>query len=239
MIDTHCHILWGVDDASAIRSHSLDMVRIAIDDGIETIVATSHIKYPIYPNTIEVLNTALYELLDAMDEEGLELNIVIGAENFVNHRTIALLDENKFVTYNDAGKYMLVEFSWTKNIFDDPTRYLKKILQQGIIPVVAHPERYEWVHEDIEIVRSWRDMGCLMQVNRTSVLGLDKMKQANIFAKKLLEEDLVDIVASDAHRPFASRYPKLKDAYRFIEKHYGKKRADLYFIENPKKLISE
>ncbi|MDQ0359296.1 tyrosine-protein phosphatase [Breznakia pachnodae] len=239
MIDSHCHILWGVDDASATASQSLDMLRAAVKDGVETIVATSHIKHPLYPNTLETLSIALDKLHQLIKDYDLPITVVIGAENFFNHRTIELLEKNQFVTYNNANKYMLVEFSWTKNSMDNPTEYLRQVIAKGITPVVAHPERYEWVHDDYDIIRTWRKMGCLMQVNRTSILQLDKMKQANIFALKLLEDDLVDIIGSDAHRATPTRNPVLSDVYDYVSKHYGKERADLYININPKKIIKK
>lgn len=237
MIDTHCHILWGIDDASTNARQSMDMVRVAIADGIKTIVATSHIKEPIYNNDLQTLTKALDALYREIYREHLDVEIVLGGENFVSHNTIHRLDEGKFVTYNNNGKYMLIEFAWTKNMYDHPTVYIQKILNKGYIPVIAHPERYEWVHDDYSLIKKWRDMGCLMQVNRTSVFGLDKIQAANDTAVKMLNDDLVDIIASDAHCSYAPRLPKLSDIYRFIENNYGKEKAMLYLEINPKKII--
>ena len=238
MIDTHCHILWGVDDASAMASQSLEMLQIAVQDHISVIVATSHIKYPMFPNTFDSLNQAMALLQQQIELHNLAIKVVMGAENFVNHKTIELLDQNKFVTYNHAGKYMLVEFAWTKNPFDQPTKYLKQILEKGITPVIAHPERYEWVHEDYDLIRVWKDMGCLMQVNRTSILQMDKIKEANSTALRLLEDDFVDMVGSDAHSAITIRKPILSDAYDYIQLNYGKARADKCLYTNPKKIIT-
>lgn len=237
MIDTHCHILWGVDDAATKKSESLDMIRLAQADGIDTIVATSHIKYPIYPNTVATLQAALDDLQTAIEAEGIKIEVVLGAENFVNYESIGLLEQGKFVTYNNAGAYMLVEFAWTKNMKDNPTKFLQQILAKGITPVVAHPERYEWVHEDYTLIKKWRDMGCLMQINRTSVLSLDRIKQANLFAQRMLEDDLVDMIATDAHRAYAPRLVKLSDVYAYIEKNYGSERCKRYFEDVPNEVL--
>lgn len=236
MIDTHCHILWGVDDASTNDRESMDMLKVAAADGIKTIVATSHIKMPIYPNDIHILSAAFYALQKELIKEQMDIEIILGGENFISHHTIALLEENKFVPYNN-GKYMLVEFAWTKNMFDHPTTYLQRIINYGYIPVIAHPERYEWVHEDYSLLKRWRDMGCLLQINRTSIFQLDKIAAANATALRMLKDDLVDIIASDAHRCYAPRLPKLSDVYRYIEKNYGSEKAKRYLYDNPKKII--
>ena len=237
MIDSHCHILWGVDDASTSASQSLAMLKLAIEDGVKIIAATSHIKYPLYPNTFAILNDALQQLQQLIKEYNLPIQVIMGAENFFDHRTIGLLEKDQFITYNNAGKYMLVEFAWTKNCFDNPTQYLQQVIDKGIIPVIAHPERYEWVHENYDIIHTWRKMGCLMQVNRTSILQMDKIKQANKVALKLLNDDLIDMVGSDAHSALANRIPILSDVYKYIKDNYGKNRADLYIKINPKKLL--
>lgn len=237
MIDTHCHILWGVDDASTCARESMDMIRIAKNDGVTTICATSHIKDPVYPNDFTSLLTALDALYVEMKRENIDIEIVLGGENYVSHNTMHRLKEGKFVTYNNNGKYMLIEFAWTKNMYDHPTYYIKEIIEAGYIPVIAHPERYEWVHEDYHLLSVWKKMGCLLQVNRTSIFGYDKMKKANEIAKRMLDDDLVDVIASDAHCSYAPRLPKLSDIYRYIETNYGKDKAIRYLEETPRKII--
>ncbi len=239
MIDVHCHILYRVDDASQRSTESLDMLKVAAADGIRTIAATSHIKPPMYENTKQDLQEALDRVRALIQANHLDIEVILGAENFLNHKSMHLLDEDGFVSYGDHGKYMLVEFAWTKNIYDKPTSYLQRIIDKGFIPVVAHPERYQWVHEDYELVRLWRNMGCLMQVNRTSVLQLDKMEKANIFALRLLEDDLVDCIATDSHAPYPPRSPKLSDVYKYISEHYGEAKAKHYLVDMPAKIIAK
>lgn len=236
MIDIHCHILWGVDDASKTMEESIDMIKVAIADGVDTIAASSHVKPPVFDNSNDSLLEALDALYVELYKQDLHIHIVFGGENYVAHNTIHKLKNNEFITYN-KGRYMLVEFSWAKNVYDHPTQYIKQILAKGYIPVIAHPERYEWVHEDYSLVKKWRDMGCIMQVNRTSIFGFDNIEKANTTALRLLEDDLVDAIASDAHTCYAPRLPKLSDAYRFIKEKYGEERAQRYFCEMPKKII--
>lgn len=236
MIDTHCHILWGVDDASKTKEQAMDMIRIAVADGIEAIVATSHIKEGMFDNDEKMLTRALSLLQEEIQKQNLPITIYFGGENYMSHYTMHKLKEGNFVTYNH-GRYMLCEFAWTKNMKDDPTRFIRQVIEEGYIPVIAHPERYQVVHEDFSLLRKWKNMGCLMQVNRTSIFCQDKIMKANEIANRMLEEDLVDLIASDAHRSFAPRYPKLSDVYKYIEKKYGKERSERYLCDNPKKIL--
>lgn len=236
MIDTHCHILWGVDDASQSKEASMDMIRIAIADGIKGIVATSHIKEGMFDNSPNKLEKAFTALKEEIKKQNLPIEIYFGGENYMSYYTMHKLKEKNFVTYN-YGKYMLCEFAWTKNGKDDPTRFIKAVIEEGYIPVIAHPERYQVVHEDYSLIKKWKDLGCMMQVNRTSIFGYDKIMKANMIANKMLEDGLIDIIASDAHRLYAPRYPKLSDIYKYVEKRFGKERAELYLVENPRKIL--
>ena len=236
MIDTHCHILWGVDDASKTLEASLDMVRLAVADGISGIVATSHIKEGLFENTPQDLEKVVDLLNAEIQKLKLPITIYPGGENYMSYYTMYRLKEGLFATYNHT-KYMLCEFAWTKNGKDDPTRFIKTVIDAGYIPVIAHPERYQIVHEDYSLLQKWKDMGCILQVNRTSIFGYDKIANANFVANKMLEDDLIDVIASDAHRAYAPRYPKLSDAYKYVEKRFGKDRADLYFKINPRKIL--
>lgn len=236
--DLHCHILYGVDDASKNLTQSMDMLHMASIDGIKVIAATSHLKKGVYDNDIERFDKAIKELQAEIDKKGLDISLIRAAENYVSYNTMHLLKEKRFIPYGNT-QYILVEFAWKINVFDDPTRFLKAFIKTGYIPVIAHPERYEWVHKDYSLLFCWRKMGCLFQVNRTSILGLDKHALANTIVKRMLDDDLVDIVASDAHHAYAPRLPKLSDAYHYVEKHYGKQRADRYFIDMPLQIIGE
>lgn len=224
MIDTHCHILYGVDDASKTATQSLDMLRLAQTDGIKIICATSHLKPGMYENDSKSLSKACEQVDLLIKENQLDIKIVKAAENYLSYYTVNKLRNHQFIPYGNTN-YMLIEFSWTKNIYDNPTSLINEVIKAGYLPVIAHPERYQWVHEDYHLIEEWKHMGCLLQVNRTSILGLDKNPSANAYAFRLMQDDVVDLIGSDAHRCFAPRFPKLSDAYRLIEAAYGKQRC--------------
>lgn len=238
MIDTHCHILWGIDDGAKDRWECIEMLKSAAKDGIQIIAATSHIKEPIFNNDKDRLHKAKVELEKAIEKHQIGIQIITGAENFVSFSTMHKLKEHQFVPYENSN-YLLVEFSWTINMRDHPTRFLHAIIKEGYRPVIAHPERYQWVHQDYSLLKTWQKMGCLLQVNRTSILGLDKREKANQIVKTMLEDGLVDVIASDAHHPYEPRVAKLSDVYQSIASTYGKSKADLYFYHNPAKIIGQ
>ena len=132
------------------------------------------------------------------------------------------------------GPGLLVEFN-----FEESPLYVFKVLQNiqkaGIVPVLAHPERYAFVQQEPYIVHDLIRAGIIIQINRGSILGKFG-SQPKAAADYLLKHSMVHIVASDGHRSY-SRAPILYDAYAEVEKHYGKEYADMLFKKNPQNIL--
>ena len=106
------------------------------------------------------------------------------------------------------------------------------------MPLVAHVERYFHDGIDLDRVNNWIDMGCKIQVNRTSILGLQgKVVQKN--ALSLLENGMVHIVATDTHRTTGSRVSRLSDVSEFLEEQFGEDNARILTYENPLHIIED
>ena len=114
--------------------------------------------------------------------------------------------------------------------------YLYELKVRGYRPIIAHVERYFPKGIDLDRVQSWIELGCYIQVNRTSLLGTHgDVCRKN--AEKLLKEGMVHVLATDTHRSEGHRIAKLSDVYSLIEKEYGKANAILLLQENPKHII--
>jgi tyrosine-protein phosphatase YwqE len=69
---------------------------------------------------------------------------------------------------------------------------------KGYIPVLAHPERYNYYFSDFKLFEKLKKAGCLFQLNLMSVVGHygpETMKMSD----RLLEANLIDYVGSDIH----------------------------------------
>lgn len=225
-VDCHCHILYGVDDASKQWQDSLTMLQIAVQDGIDVILATSHV-HPKFPeNNKQRFDCALAQVQQLVKEYQLPIRIVKGGEIFFSHQCPDMMNENRLITMG-SSRCLLTELPWIEDEQDqDADVILTELLNRGYIPVIAHPERYAIVHENYDRLRKWKAMGCYLQTNRTSLLGLDRMAMANQTAEKMLEDGLIDLIASDAHRSFPPRIPVLSDIHALIEQKQGKAAAD-------------
>ena len=135
---------------------------------------------------------------------------------------------------------MLVEYNVLRDIhsidYRDDCLYELKV--KGFVPVIAHIERYFHSGLDHSIIDNWIDMGCVLQINRTSILGMHgKTIQSN--ALSLLDDGYCDVIGTDTHRSSGNRIAKLSDAYSVVSKRIGSENADILFYENPKRILSD
>src|SRR2546423_10468878 len=79
MIDLHSHILFGLDDGAATLEQSLEIARAAVEDGIEVIAATPHVRDD-YPTTAAEMEERLAEVRGAVEAAGIPLDVRPGGE---------------------------------------------------------------------------------------------------------------------------------------------------------------
>ena len=133
-----------------------------------------------------------------------------------------------------GSRYPLVEFPFS-DYAHEATGILGEILELGLRPVVAHPERYLFAQAEPRLLNLWTDMGCLLQVNRGSLLGrFGRREQALAFA--LVERGFASFVASDAHSPLR-RTPWMHDVYTLLCSEFSVRTADLLLKENPGRIL--
>ena len=233
MIDIHCHILPNVDDGSESLEESIEMAKIAESEGITRIVNTSHCHFDFKYKKGNELKLELEKFNQALKEENINIEVLLGNELYYTSDLIERFDELDFFSMNNS-KYILMEFSpinFPKNIED----VIYEIKIRGYIPIIAHAERYKQVQEDVNIVLDCIKEGALIQVNASSILGKNEEK-AEDTSKKLLDNNMVHFVATDAHSSNRRR-PLIKDSYNYILKNYGKEVSEKLFIENPTAVI--
>ena len=237
-VDTHCHILYGVDDASKTAQQSLEMLKMAVADGVDVIMATSHIHYKFPLNNSARFDAAVAQVHALIKEHHLPIRVIKAGEIYFAHETEGTLDDDRLITMGDS-RCVLTELPWRIDVRDtQPEVVLQALLDRGYQPIIAHPERYEVVHEDYERLYRWKEMGCLLQVNRTSLLGVDFMAAANVTAQRILADDLLDVVGSDAHRTTLPRVPILSDVHELLVSQLGKQRADELCGDTARKLFN-
>ena len=234
-IDIHSHIAWGIDDGMPSIEDAQSTLELARIDGIVGICSTPHI----IPGQ---LDRSIYDEIVSRQLELKEMSsipIYFGGEVMMNSEFIDGLDLGLYPSLN-GSRYMLVEYNVLRDIhsidYRDDCLYELKV--RGFIPVIAHIERYFHSGLDYSIIDNWIDMGCVLQINRTSILGMHG-KQIQSNALSLLDNGYCDVIATDTHRVSGNRISKLSDVYSVVSKRIGKENASVLMYENPKRILSD
>lgn len=235
MVDIHCHILPGLDDGSDNTEESLRMARIAVNSGTNAIIVTPHSNIPdsfqnYFDRDYADSFIAFKELLKA---ESIPLRIYPGHEIFASGDIGGLIKKRKLLTLAGSD-YPLVEFGFTEDA-ESVYSKLRMLVAEGLTPIVAHPERYAFVAEDDFAPYRLKAIGCLLQINKGSLKG-NFGREAYIASDYILENELADFVASDAHSPYI-RTPYLADAYEIISENHSEDYANLLLNINPESVI--
>lgn len=231
MIDIHTHIIPRIDDGAEDLKCTIQMLKNASSEGIEGIVATPHYcigygeeRYPRIKAKVRMLN---------MLAERRKINIKIyhGQEVYYTDRIINDYIQNNIGTINDS-RYMLIEFDlykFPKGVFS----VLYDLQCYGVIPVIAHPERYKYIIENIRFINEFIDEGYLFQLNTGSIDGRFGYKIKKT-AKRLVNNHIYSFIGSDAHD---SQYRRIQvsKSMEYIRKYDNKYAMQLG--ENNIKLI--
>jgi tyrosine-protein phosphatase YwqE len=193
-VDIHSHLVPGVDDGSDSLDTSLLLVSGLASLGYRRLITTPHIRPGYFPNTRENLTRAFNELKAAVEASGLEVEIALGAEYFVDSNFINTLEKESLLTLSD--NYVLIEistFSPPPNLFD----ILFQMRIKGYRPILAHPERY-FFYSSAGSYEKLKDFGCYFQMNILSLSG-HYGKEVREAANRLFKGGMVDFLGTDLH----------------------------------------
>jgi len=234
VIDTHCHILPGIDDGSKRLEESIELSRIAAGDGVKTTVCTPHIDFH-YMNRRETIEGPFETLRAALQEEGIPLELVKGAEVHMAPDILVKLKERELLTYADQGRYLLLEFPF-QQVLVGTEDMVYRLRLASVTPIVAHPERIGWFIEDPDRLFRLVRLGALGQITGGSVLGQfgDRSQRA---ALTMVERNLAHILASDAHDT-SYRRPVLSEAAEEIARRFGRERAQQMVQDYPAAVLA-
>lgn len=214
MTDLHCHILPGMDDGAKDVATSLALLRREKQDGVENIAFTSHFnsERTTVDAYLEKRARAFDALCAGLEAEPMGLQFKLGAEVFFSPKLCDL--EVEKLCIGDTA-YMLLEFPTThKPHFIQQT--LQELQSRGILPLIAHIERYPYVLDDPQLLYQWVASGAYAQINAGALLDASLRKK--LF--KFISWGLVHVVSTDTHS-LDKRPPKMREALDILEKKLG------------------
>lgn len=197
-VDMHSHLLPGLDDGVKDYDEALEIFTAFAENGYRKVITTPHIYADHYPNTEEKITQALSLLKSTLQDKGLPLEVDAAAEYYMDDSLLDKLNQGKQLLSFGKWKYVLVETAfYTKPIMFDEVIF--KLKSAGYTPVLAHPERYLYLENDLSWLKRIKAGGVMLQVSLPSVIGAygPQVKQ---MAKTLLKAKMADFMASDIHR---------------------------------------
>lgn len=214
--DIHTHITPNVDDGSLSVEMSLEMLRREAEQGGEIVFLTPHsFAFENY-GSYRVLRK-MYQVREAAAEAGIPVQIYQGCEIYTAERNIdqILLDlKNGSTPSMNGTRYIMAEFSTTRGNMESAKYMLRRYLEEGWKPIIAHAERYCHTFATVENISILKEMGCLVQVNYYD-LDEERNDAIRTCAQALLQAELVDFMGSDAHR-MNHRRPELIRGAHYI-----------------------
>jgi len=226
VIDLHSHLLPAVDDGSRSVEQSIKVLTAMAEHGITDVCLTPHMQASRTEAGPPPAHERAFETLLAQAPSAPRLHR--GAEVMLDRpitRPVALA---RNVTLGGTG-YMLVEFP--RLVAGDLiTNALSQVIEQGLIPVLAHPERYSSC--SVAAVRHWKSLGAKMQVDSTTLLTPQARGQR---ARQLVAEGLADILAGDNHGDERT----VATGAQFLRAQDGAEQVELLAVENPGAILAD
>tara|TARA_B110000003_G_C16551134_1_gene496642 strand:+ start:90 stop:875 length:786 start_codon:yes stop_codon:yes gene_type:complete len=234
MIDFHNHILPDVDDGSKSTDISLEMLRFAQSQGITEVVNTVHFQHPKMEKKLisyEIIKKKTDKLQNLLNQNKIDIKLHFGSEVYFLPNLMTIKN-NPLTTFGN-GKYMLIEFPLIQ-VPELQKKHLFDLKLSGVTPIIAHPERYITVQDDLSMVTTWLEAGCLIQVDAGSILGKLGKKSKEV-AEKILKNGWCQIIGSDSHDN-SNRNFCLREAHDYVMRWIGVDGKKM-FSDNPKKVL--
>ncbi|MFN0083252.1 MAG: tyrosine-protein phosphatase, partial [Ferruginibacter sp.] len=175
---------------------SLDLVKGLIQLGIKKSVATPHIIGDLYRNNAQTINNALALLQTALQENEIDFKVNAAAEYMLDADFLELL-ANKTPLLTIKNNMVLTEFSYAAKP-SNVEQMVFALITEGYQPILAHPERYGYYHNDFRQYHHLSELGFLLQINLLSLTGYYG-KPAAKAAAYLIKNDLVSFAGTDMH----------------------------------------
>ena len=210
--DMHSHLIPGIDDGSPDLETSVQIIKNLQSIGIKKFITTPHIMHDFYRNTPDIIMGGLKDLQNELKKQSVDVEISAAAEYYIDYDFEAKVDYgDKFLTIGNNQMLIETSFISAPPNFSDT---IFKLQLAGYKLILAHPERYGFM--TFEDLQSYKTRSLYLQLNLLSLLGYYG-PPAKVMAEKLIENNMVDYVATDCHNLYqSSLYSKC-----FTNKHWN------------------
>lgn len=237
--DLHSHLVPGVDDGARTLEEALEGVERMVAAGIGRIVTTPHVNASLTRDSrllgtwLDEVDLPWQELAEQVRQRFPDVELLRGHEVMLDVPDPDFTDARLRLA---GTSFVLVE--WPRLQIPPMTGpVIERITKAGYHPILAHPERYSGIRQDLDCAGAWRSAGAFLQVNHGSLVGRYGPEACGA-ASELLERGWVDLLSSDFHAR-ASLEIHLEDAEGFFATHDGLKQFELLTVNNPGRVIGD
>ncbi len=220
MIDTHIHILPGLDDGARDTREAVQMAKMAVEDGITAVIATPHALNGVWMNPRGTVLEAVARFRETLQAEGVPLRVLPGSEVYFCPEVLDALRNKEIMLLGDDGRTLLLELP-AQILPRAAADFIRRLLGDGVRTVLAHAERCPAVQRDPGMLKDLVKAGARVQITGMSLTGGFGKPVANL-AEKLVKDGLAHYLGTDAHG-VGGRPPRLAEAYRRLGKVGGRK----------------
>lgn len=228
----HSHILPNIDDGSRSMKETLNMIYEGVKYGFDKIVLTPHYIEGYYQKDEETRIELIKRIQSELKDESIKL--YIGNEIYLSENTVKLLKRKKISSINNTS-YVLFELPRCIKPMS-LNNMIYEMLEHKIKPILAHPERYEFIYEEPEIIHDLIEKGVLMQANYGSIIGKYGRK-AELIVKRMLENDMIHLLGTDVHRE-NTIYQRVPQIIKELNQIVGKEKQIELTEINPNKVLN-
>jgi len=195
-VDIHSHLIPAIDDGSKSMQESIAIIKEFKKLGFKKLITTPHIMHHRFPNSSEIILSGVTEVQNELEKQGIDIKLEAASEYYLDEHFMQLLKKRDLLTFGD--NYLLFELSYAMK----PANLLELIYEMeiaGYQPVLAHPERYLYLHDNFAIYEKLKERNVLFQLNLNSFSGYYS-KAVQKVAMKILEKGWIDFIGSDTHK---------------------------------------
>lgn len=194
--DMHNHLLPGIDDGSPNVDSSLVLAEGMHELGFTNLTFTPHILSDVHPNNQHTIQHAFERLKPEISQQFPASSVHFAAEYMLDFLFEDILAKGEILSFGKE-KYVLIEMSY---LVESPNlrQMIFSLLTSGYQPILAHPERYNYLHQRFSFYETLVDAGCELQLNLLSLGGFYGPNVVKT-AEKLIKNGLISWVGTDMH----------------------------------------
>jgi len=194
-VDLHSHLVPSIDDGAKDMQSAVELVKELKKYGFKKLITTPHTMSHRFNNSSEDILKGFKSLQDELNKQKVSIELEVASEYYLDEHFLELLSKKDILTFGE--NYLLFEHDYRLK----PLNYESIIFEMkvaGYKPVLAHPERYLFIHKDFKLYERLKELGVYFQVNLNSMSGYYS-KDVQKVAHKLVEKGWVDFIGSDTH----------------------------------------